>query len=276
MAQSSVGAAVHSEVFGALGGVLGNELFGRRRAGQKLGRSLARSGRDQARRQALAALKQESLQVSHRLEAELANLHGVIPEARLEALARSAREARLSTKHSTVATRCLRVIERADAAIAAAGEQALAPPKLPGAHHPEAHGILRTFERQLRETIQRELSARSPNWWVELVPEPVRTRAEHRQSQRENKWPWPVAAEEDPIHFVDFKDYAVIISDERNWGPSFARVFSDREMLRAKLGELEPIRVDLAHSRTIPEVGTLKLRLYTTELSDLMRRAQRG
>lgn len=268
----SPGAAVHSEILGTLGGVLGGELFGKKRAGQTLGRSIARSSRDQERRRAIDALRQEALQVAQDTETELFNLSGAIPETQRQTLIRAVREARLSTRHATIGARCLRVIERANSILAD-------PPRIqpnrsasPSAIHSEAYGVLRSLERQLREFIQDELSSRNPKWWAELVPESVRKRAEHRMSQREPNWPWIIDGETNPIHFVDFKDYAVIITEERNWVVCFERVFVDRDSVRIKLKELEPIRIDLAHSRTLTQHGAAKLRLYSAELTSRMHR----
>lgn len=128
--------------------------------------------------------------------------------------------------------------------------------------------MLRILERELRRCIEERLSRLSANWWTELVPEEVRLHAERRMASRDRVWPWLDGGEHRPIEYLDFPDYARVILETQNWQRAFSGVFVDREALRVKLHELEPIRNDIAHSRQISTANDDRLRLYARELVD--------
>ena len=79
-------------------------------------------------------------------------------------------------------------------------------------------------------------------------------------------WPWSGGENPNPIEWVDFADYAKIISRRDNWRDTFGGTFHDAEALRTKLRELEPIRNDIAHNRGLSAAARDKLRLYSRDL----------
>jgi hypothetical protein len=73
------------------------------------------------------------------------------------------------------------------------------------------------------------------------------------------------------MHYVDFPDYAKIILRKDNWADIFAKAFGDREMISAKLRELEPIRNSTAHFRKLSKGQETKLELYASEILGSLR-----
>jgi len=259
-----------------LGGSFSQNLFGRKRPGQAVARSLVRKSRAAERRRETEEAKQQAEAILFQVDGEIRSLEGAIKESERQRLLRLLVTARSSARPQTMALRCARVID-----ILQATEAVSAPPIRPtivASESTDAEGatILRLFERELREFIAKELSKQSATWWDSLVPQLVRDSAEHRRGRGEVQWPWAAPEENDLIHFVDFKDYSKIITEEGNWNAIFESVFGDLEYVRMKLRELEPIRVEIAHSRRLSVTNLDKLKLYAAELSNLMRRHGNG
>jgi len=55
------------------------------------------------------------------------------------------------------------------------------------------------------------------------------------------------------IFYVDFSDYSKIILRRDDWDQVFAPIFKEKEVISAKLRELEPVRNALAHFRKLIE-----------------------
>jgi hypothetical protein len=251
-----------------LGGAISLGLLGRRRPGQTLARNLSRQSRINQRQQLLAASRSRALGILQQMEFELSNLAGQMNESRRRALLRSLAQVRSSPSPATIGRRIARVISEIESTSSV-------PETLPpGIAQPESaadHSLLRQFEQDLRGFISGQLSGVSANWWLESVPSEVRKSAEQRLRSRETTWPWTPGVESTAIHYVDFSDYAKILVFGQNWTTVFGRFFGDPDIVRSKLRELEPIRNDVAHSRTLSEEGRTKLRLYAGELSRMMR-----
>jgi hypothetical protein len=130
----------------------------------------------------------------------------------------------------------------------------------------EDYMLLQNLEKTTRILLVSKLSALTSNWWVERVPADVRVAAEQRKRRREATWPWSTGESSDPIEYVDFADYAKIISRRDNWRDAFEKMFHDPEALRTKLRELEPIRNDIAHNRVLSRAAQDKLHLYARDL----------
>ncbi len=149
-------------------------------------------------------------------------------------------------------------------------------PPAPKAERPggpsEDYLILQNLEKTMRTHLVGKLSALTPNWWAERVPADVREAAEQRMIHRQASWPWYAGENVDPIEYVDFADYAKIISRRDNWRDAFEAMFRDPEILRTKLRELEPTRNDIAHSRVLSRAAREKLRLYASDLMGCMTR----
>lgn len=129
---------------------------------------------------------------------------------------------------------------------------------------------LKKLEQAFREFIQRKLSTLSKNWWNERVPEDVRKNAEQRKKKNESPWSW-VAGGSPLIDYIDFTDYAKIITRRDNWNNVFRDIFHNREELLSKLKELEPIRNTIMHSRNLNSKQIQRLQLYSDDLSNTMK-----
>lgn len=130
----------------------------------------------------------------------------------------------------------------------------------------EAYTILRDLETNLRQCIQSNLSSITSNWWRERIPQDVRSRAEERKAKNENQWPWYSNKAHDLISYVDFNDYLKIITKKDNWRDVFSQLFKDKDIISAKLRELEPIRNAIAHNRKIGSYEILKLKLHARDI----------
>ncbi len=255
-----------------LGGAVSQRLFGLKRPGQSVVRSIARKNRENERQRLLTSAKQQAQAVLAQVEMEVRSLEGAVKASDRQRLLRSITAARSSVRPQTMASRCLHVIDLLDVMAPVSTESIQRRGTNAKTTSDNALSVLRSFEQELREFIAGRLSAQSSNWWVDLVPQVIRDQAEHRQKQGKKQWPWTVSEVTDPIHYVDFKDYSKIITDDRNWKTAFAEVFGDMDFVKIKLRELEPIRVEISHSRPVPQRDQVKLSLYATELSELMRR----
>ncbi len=125
---------------------------------------------------------------------------------------------------------------------------------------------LRLLETELRRLIQSKLGVITGDWWRVRVPGDVKERAEERKAKNDNQWPWHTARDLHPIHYVDFTDYVKIVVRRDNWEQVFAPLFRDKEIISAKLRELEPIRNAIAHFRDLNEDQQKKLDVYCNDI----------
>lgn len=130
--------------------------------------------------------------------------------------------------------------------------------------------VLKNLESELREFIQDKLQGISKNWWDERVPQDVRKSAEDRRESKTSLWPWTVQENLHPIHYINFPEYSKIITKRDNWREVFSELFVDREIIAAKLRELEPVRNKIAHMRDLSESEISKLKLYSTEIRNCL------
>ena len=130
-----------------------------------------------------------------------------------------------------------------------------------------AYESLKHLEFSLRISIEKALSEISADWWNERIPNDVKQNAENRKRRNEKQWPWTAVDNLQVIHYIDFPDYAKIITRRDNWNAVFEKIFGNSERLTLKLNELEPIRNAIAHSRNISQRDILKLQLYTEEIA---------
>lgn len=116
----------------------------------------------------------------------------------------------------------------------------------------ECYHLLRALERALREFIDYELSRVAPDWWAEgRLPLESRARAEERKQKREHPFPWLSQQNLPAKEYLDFSDYAEIITMGRNWNEVFQPIFIHQEVIRGKLIELNILRNDIAHMRSL-------------------------
>lgn len=122
----------------------------------------------------------------------------------------------------------------------------------------QPHLILEELENAVRKCIKSGLERVSKNWWIERVPSDTRQRAEERQQTDEMK--------RELIQYLDFADYAKVITRRDNWREVFQKIFKDQEIIIAKLKELEPIRNAVMHSRRLTQEQREKLRVISTDI----------
>lgn len=147
--------------------------------------------------------------------------------------------------------------------------QSLPKPKLE--RSPDPRQVLENLERELRKFIERELGKISKSWWNGRVSNNIRTNAENKKIRRETIWPWYPPTSTNAVDFLDFSDYRKIITEVRNWQDVFSKFFKTAGFIETRLGELEPVRNDLAHSRSLTPRTIDKLRIYSEELLECMK-----
>ncbi len=135
---------------------------------------------------------------------------------------------------------------------------------------PDSAKLLKDLEVTLRGFIERELSKVSSGW-LQRVPPDIRNRVESRKSRSETTWPWYPPTSTNVVDYLDFSDYRKIILDPNNWQQVFSKFFKIQSFIEVRLGELEPIRNDAAHSRKPSKLAADKLRIYCAELKECMK-----
>jgi len=140
--------------------------------------------------------------------------------------------------------------------------------KAPLAGRTEPGQILQALEMKIRKCIEQRLAAVSGSNWTLQIPADVLRRTERRKQNRESVWPWYPARSDSVADYLDFSDYRKIILDPENWANCFADVFKSQIFIEAKLAELEPVRNDIAHSRSIGDLAADKLRIYAHEIGN--------
>lgn len=129
-----------------------------------------------------------------------------------------------------------------------------------------SYDILKKLETALRKLIEIELSKITTSWWKQRIPQDVRESAEKRRIAREELWPWYGSGSDSLISFLDFNDYVKIITRNDNWKDAFQKVFFDKELIAAKLRELDPIRKAIAHSRDMAHRDTARLQVNAEDI----------
>lgn len=137
---------------------------------------------------------------------------------------------------------------------------------------PNANAMLKEVESSLRRFIEQKLSAQRTDWWTSYVPANIRNRVENRMHRSEVVWPWHSLTSSNLVDYLDFSDYRKIILETNNWDHVFKHVFASKAFIETRLTEIEPIRNDIAHSRSISKTSQDKLRIYSEELNICMRR----
>jgi len=134
----------------------------------------------------------------------------------------------------------------------------------------EYYQVLKNLEQELRKLIQTKLSKISKHWWNQNVPDDVQENAERRKKQNERPWSWLMRGEY-LVDYIDFTDYAKIITRRDNWNQVFKEIFHNKEELSAKLKELEPIRNAIMHSRNLTAKQKQRLQLYSDDILDIIK-----
>lgn len=248
------------EALAKAGGDLTEAWFGRRGIGSRATRALLRGQRSAQTGEQQSARRAQAQAFVDQVKTEVDALRGAMDERTRRGLARALAEARNAQRPDTILRRCSGVMDR----VLAYEPQVAKPERSAGPS--EDYMLLQNLEKTTRILLVSKLSALTSNWWVERVPADVRVAAEQRKRRREATWPWSTGESSDPIEYVDFADYAKIISRRDNWRDAFEKMFHDPEALRTKLRELEPIRNDIAHNRVLSRAAQDKLHLYARDL----------
>jgi hypothetical protein len=113
--------------------------------------------------------------------------------------------------------------------------------------------LLDRLENGLRKLISDRLVKLTSRWWKQRIPNEIRLRAEERKKEREQDYPG-MAQQNRPLYdYLDFTDYGQIITMKLNWNEAFREVFKKPELVIVKLGEISPLRNDIAHNRDLPQ-----------------------
>ena len=129
--------------------------------------------------------------------------------------------------------------------------------------------IITKLEQSFRNVITRKLRELSSDWFDTRVPERIRKKAE-KAKRHDNNSDDQYKKEISLIDYVEFIDYAEIITGEDNWNAVFKEVFSDKDAIIVKFRELKPIRNAISHSRDLRPRQILKLQLYSDDLINVI------
>jgi DGQHR domain-containing protein len=127
--------------------------------------------------------------------------------------------------------------------------------------------VLRTFERMMRDVIKDIMLLKAGADWETKLPNDVRANAQARMSQNAGQWPWVRNPNPELLQYLDFTDYAKIIDLKWNY---FECVFKERSIILGKLRELDPMRKDVMHSRSLEPVALQRLSMYFDDVRQLV------
>ncbi|MFQ5978814.1 MAG: Swt1 family HEPN domain-containing protein [Candidatus Heimdallarchaeota archaeon] len=133
----------------------------------------------------------------------------------------------------------------------------------------DPYSILQDLEQTLRTFIITSLMEKyGEKWWKQRIPNDIRQNCQERKETNENIYPWFGEEEHDLIEYADFSDYAKIIEKKDNWREVFKPIIRQKDVFISKLRELEPIRKAIAHSRSINDMETQTLTLYSHQIKN--------
>jgi len=129
----------------------------------------------------------------------------------------------------------------------------------------ESYRLLKKLESRMRQFIGKELSEVNIQWWKQLIPPDVKENAKKRKNRDEERKNWNFE-KQDLINYIDFTDYAKIITQKNNWKEVFQYVFRDKNKIEAQLKEIEPIRHAISHSRDLDDLEERQMKFYSEEI----------
>lgn len=131
----------------------------------------------------------------------------------------------------------------------------------------ECFALISSFEKELRQFIEKELSKYyGEEWWEKGIDPDIRGRCEKLAKGEAKK-----GRKADLLDCLEFPHYRIIIT--KNWEEIFSKIFKDKEQLLARLTILGDIRNPVTHSR-----GTIGLAEKRDVISAIayIRRRTRG
>jgi len=118
-----------------------------------------------------------------------------------------------------------------------------------------AYTTLYSFENEMREFIEDEMEKRfGEKWWDQRVPQDVKETAQTNLSRNSPVMPRSKPREKGKkqlIDYINFSDFAKIIARRDNWRDLFKDFFRKQDEVNVWLGEINPIRNNIMHSREI-------------------------
>ncbi len=245
------------EIMGAIGGTLTREFFGVKRPGIRYGKALAAANQRAARLRAEQEARAHALAIVEQARRAIETASTVLDPRTTRSLLSNLANVATASRPETILRGVAGCVNRLEA---------YRPPPRRESLEPDFPEALRRLEAGLRGCIASRLSKLAPDWWTSCVPADLRGQAERRKANRERVWPWLRGGDHPAPEYLGFPDYAKIILEPANWDRAFKEVFVDRDALRVKLHELEPVRTDIAHSRSLSAAHRARLEAYSADL----------
>lgn len=134
--------------------------------------------------------------------------------------------------------------------------------------------LLFTLERMLRDLIQQRIMIPYKKDLASKIPADVITDMKTRKQVEESST--IVEGTYELIEYCDFTHLKKIFDKGRNW-EFFRDIFTEEEMrgVYAKLGELDPIRKKIAHSRPLTRDEFERLRIYVSDIFKQMKKSRK-
>jgi tetratricopeptide (TPR) repeat protein len=120
------------------------------------------------------------------------------------------------------------------------------------------------LEKTLRRLVVDCLEKLTNDWWKQRIPKDVRDKAEERKNKSERA-PYP-GPNLHPIWYIDFPDYAKIITRKDNWQEVFKPIFGKVERVKVMMDELKPIRDKIAHMKPLTPREQINLEALSRDL----------
>lgn len=245
------------EIMGAIGGTLTREFFGTKRPGARYGKALAAANQRAARLRAEQEARAQALAMVEQARRAIETARTVLDPRTARSLLSNLANAATASRPETILRGVAGCANRLEA---------YRPSPRRESPEPDFPETLQRLEAGLRGCIASRLSKLAPDWWTSCVPADLRGQAERRKANRERVWPWLGGGDHPATDYLGFPDYAKIILEPTNWDRAFKEVFVDRDALRVKLHELEPLRTDIAHSRSLSAAHQARLEAYSADL----------
>jgi hypothetical protein len=133
---------------------------------------------------------------------------------------------------------------------------------------------VRAFELRARAFAEDRLRQfYGDGWWEQGIPSPVREFCETTRRKAETALARnPFRSTRSPrsnFDYLDFSHLAQIFTVDRNWRDIFQKVFGERPHLDARLQEMNEIRNDAYHARTVSESDCHMVELFARQFNQI-------
>lgn len=134
----------------------------------------------------------------------------------------------------------------------------------------KAYKYLYVLENQLRSFLEKLLRKTYGDNWINKGIPPDVLESCKKNKESESKVRWIESTSKNILSYSNFSDLRKIIEMKENWNSTFKAYFKPKDIVLAKLTELEKIRNKIAHNRPLTMNEFEKIKLYTTELLRLI------